>query len=59
MGKAKTSRSILSEDEIAENKLSVKNFETGEQVTVPAEEAIALIQSALAEKNRGTVITEK
>ena len=50
---------LLGEDEIAENKLSVKNFETGEQVTVPAEEAIALIQSALAEKNRGTVITEK
>ncbi len=50
---------LLGEDEIAENKLSVKNFETGEQVTVPAEEAIELIQSALAEKNRGTVITEK
>ena len=50
---------LLGEDEIAENKLSVKNFETGEQVTVPTEEAIALIRAALAEKNRGTVITEK
>jgi len=50
---------LLGEDEIAENKLSVKNFETGEQVTVSAEEAIALIQGVLAEKNRGTVILEK
>ena len=50
---------LLGEDEIAENKLSVKNFETGEQVTVSAEAAIALIQGVLAEKNRGTVILEK
>ena len=49
---------LLGEDEIAENKLSVKNFETGEQVTVPAAQAIGIIQAALAEKRQGAVIRE-
>ncbi len=50
---------LLGEDEIAQGKLSLKNFETGEQVTVPTEEAIQLVRAALAEKDRGTVITER
>ena len=49
---------LLGEDEIAQNKLSVKDFATGEQVTVSTEEAITLIRDALAEKNLGTVIKE-
>ena len=50
---------LLGEDEIAQNKLSVKNFESGEQVTVRVEDAIGIITKTLEEKRRGTVITEK
>ena len=50
---------LLGEDEIAQNKLSVKNFATGEQVTVSTEEAIGLIQAELARRNAGTVIQDK
>ena len=50
---------LLGEDEIAQNKLSVKNFATGQQVTVSPEEAIALIQAELTRRNAGTVIQDK
>ncbi len=50
---------LLGEDEIAADRLSVKNFETGKQVTVSTAEAIELIQKELAEKNRGTVIEDQ
>ena len=50
---------LLGEDEINENKLSVKNFATGEQVTVSAAEAIEIIKSGIAAAEAGTVIREK
>ena len=50
---------LLGEDEIAAGKLSVKNFATGEQVTVSAEEAIAIIKKELDARNSGTVIADK
>jgi histidyl-tRNA synthetase len=50
---------LLGEDEIAENKLSVKNFATGEQVTVSPEEAIDLIRKELAARAEHTVIQDK
>jgi histidyl-tRNA synthetase len=50
---------LLGEDEIAENKLSVKNFATGEQVTVSPEEAIDLIRRELAVRAEYTVIQDK
>ena len=50
---------LLGEDEINENKVSVKNFATGEQVTVPVEDAAALILKELAARNQGTVIQDK
>ena len=50
---------LLGEDEIAENKVSVKNFDSGEQVTVSVEEAAGLIQAELRKKNGGTVITDR
>jgi histidyl-tRNA synthetase len=50
---------LLGEDEIAENKLSVKNFATGEQVTVSPEEAIDLIRRELAVRAEHTVIQDK
>ena len=37
----------------------MKNFATGEQVTVSAEEAIALIRQELDARAGGTVIVEK
>ena len=50
---------LLGEDEIAQNKLSVKNFSTGEQVTVSVEEAAKLIQEELTKRNSGCVIQDK
>ena len=50
---------LLGEDEIAAQKVSVKNFATGTQVTVSMEEAIALIRTELAARNAGTVIRDK
>ena len=50
---------LLGEDEIAANKLSVKNFATGQQVTVSVEEAIDLIRAELAVRNTGTVIQDR
>ena len=49
---------FLGEDEIAANACSVKDLSKGEQVTVPAAEAAALIREGLAAKNAGTVIVE-
>ncbi len=49
---------LLGEDEIAENKCSVKNMKTGEQVKLTIGEAGAYIRSALA-GNDGPVILEK
>ena len=49
---------FLGEDEIAAGTCSVKDLGKGEQVTVTAAEAAALIKQGLAEKNAGTVIVE-
>ena len=49
---------FLGEDEIAAGTCSVKDLGKGEQVTVTAQEAAALIKTGLAEKNDGTVIVE-
>ena len=49
---------LLGEDELAQEKCSVKNMRTGEQVTVSAGEAVALIKATLA-ANNGPVILEK
>ncbi len=50
---------LLGEDEVQENKLSVKNFTTGEQVMISIEEAIQRIKAELLERNKGSVIAEK
>ncbi len=50
---------FLGEDEIAAGTCSVKDMATGQQVTVTPEEAVALMEKGLAEKNAGTVILEK
>ena len=50
---------LLGEDEIAENQLSVKNFATGEQVTVSAEEVVEIIKTGIQQHYSGTVICEK
>ena len=49
---------LLGEDEIAEDKCSVKDMRTGEQITVSPGEASVLIKAALA-ANNGPVILEK
>ncbi len=49
---------LLGEDEIQENRLSVKNFATGVQVTVSTQEAITLIQTELARRSTGSVIND-
>jgi len=49
---------LLGEDEIAEDKCSVKNMRTGEQTTVSPGEACSIIKAALA-ANNGPVILEK
>jgi len=49
---------FLGEDEIALGKCSVKDMRTGEQVTVTAGEAAALIRQGLA-ANNGPIILEK
>jgi len=49
---------LLGEDEIAQGMCSVKDMRTGQQVTLPAQEAAAHIRSAL-EANRGPIILEK
>ena len=49
---------FLGEDEIAAGTCSVKDLSTGQQVTVTAGEASAMIRAGLTEKNTGTVIVE-
>ena len=48
---------LLGEDEIAAGKCSVKDMRSGEQVTVTAEEAAAIIKNGLA--STGSLILEK
>ena len=50
---------LLGEDEIAAGKCSVKDLNTGQQVTVSYEEAAAIMKQGMAEKNSGAVILEK
>ena len=50
---------FLGEDEIANNVITLKDMSTGEQKTLPAAEAVALLKDGLAAKNAGTVILEK
>ncbi|MGM9669374.1 MAG: histidine--tRNA ligase [Faecousia sp.] len=50
---------LLGEDEIAAGKCSVKDLTTGQQVTVTAEEAVALVRQGLEEKKHLPVILEK
>jgi len=47
---------FLGEDEVAAGKCSVKDLRTGEQVTVPVDEAAAIIRAGLV--SGGTVIVE-
>ncbi len=49
---------FLGEDEIAEEKCSVKDLSTGVQQKLSAEEAIELIRAGLRERSRGSVIRE-
>ena len=49
---------LLGEDEIAGGTCSVKDLSTGQQVTVTAEEAAALITQGIAQKNTGSIILE-
>ena len=50
---------LLGEDEIAAGKCSVKDLRSGEQVTVTAEEAAALILQSNAASEAAAVILEK
>ena len=50
---------FLGDDEIAQNVISCKDMTSGEQVKLPFDEALALIQRGLAERNQGKVIVEK
>ena len=47
-----------SEDEIAENKCSVKDMRTGEQVKLAPEEAVAYVQQELEKMNQGRLILD-
>ena len=49
---------FLGEDEIAQNKCSVKELATGQQQALTAAEAAALITRGLSERNLGCVIKE-
>ena len=50
---------FLGEDEIANGVITLKDMTSGEQKTLPVDEAVALLKAGLAEKNAGTVILEK
>lgn len=50
---------FLGEDEIKENKVSLKDMVSGEQKTLSVEEAIAAVKTGLAERFTGAVIAEK
>ena len=49
---------FLGEDELREGKCSVKNMTTGEQQTLSADEARALLMAGIASKNAGAVIRD-
>ena len=49
---------FLGDDEIAAGVVACKDMNTGEQTKLPFAETLALIQSGLAEKNKGAVILE-
>ena len=49
---------FLGEDEIAQDLCSVKNLRTGEQVSLPADQAAALIKSGVSALQSGSVILE-
>ena len=50
---------LLGEDEIAQNKVALKDLTTGQQQLVGVEEAIELVKAGLVEKNSGAPICEK
>ncbi len=50
---------LLGEDEIAQNKVALKDLTTGQQQLVSVEEAIELVKAGLSEKNIGAPIREK
>ena len=50
---------FLGEDEIANNVITLKDMASGQQQTLPAAQAVALLKEGLARKNAGTVILEK
>ena len=47
---------FLGEDELAANKVALKNLSTGEQQVLPLEEAISVIKNTLSEKENATII---
>ena len=47
---------FLGEDELAANKVALKNLSTGEQQVLPLEEAISVIKNTLSEKENTTII---
>ena len=50
---------FLGEDEIANNVITLKDMASGQQQTLSAADAVALLKDGLAQKNAGTVILEK
>ena len=50
---------LLGEDEIAQNLLSVKDMRSGEQRKLPADQAAAWIRETIAERDSGSIISEK
>ncbi len=50
---------LLGEDEVAAGTVTLKDLQTGQQITVPTAEAIAAVRAGLAEKQAGKVICEK
>ena len=49
---------LLGEDELKENKVTLKNLTTGEQSTISASDAIGAIKLAIWEAGQGTVIRD-
>ena len=50
---------FLGGDEIAAGVVACKDMTSGQQTTLPFDETLALLQSGLAERNKGAVILEK
>ena len=50
---------LLGEDEIAQNLLSVKDMRSGEQRKLSADQAAAWIRETIAERDSGSIISEK